>query len=181
MCPYTQLDQGSVKGYFSLNLESVRKDIKCMFGIMKKWWRILHSGLHYQDIRKCKKIFVACFCVHKFLIDIMEMNLQQCCHGGPININYGMWLDGHTPNNLKNSGRSWNRFSCRMSILSKHLRVFGNVGQLLISNMIHLVDAFKLIINNEYWVSWLTDWITNSKSGPPYHTAIWSHPIPGKW
>ncbi len=131
ICPYTQVDQGSVKGHFSLNLECVRKDVECTFGMMKKQWCILHR-LHYRNIRKCENIFVSCSCVNNFLIYIMETNIQQCHLGGSIDINDGMRLDRHTPNNPKNSGRSLEyRFSSRSRILSNHLHVFWQRGAII--------------------------------------------------
>ena len=130
ICPYSQAVQGSAEGYFSSNLESVRKDVECTFGIMKKRWRILHNGFHYRDISKCQKIFVTCCCLHNFLIDMMEGGKVHRCHRvGPLNANDGMWLAGPTPDNPVDSGRSLeHRFCSRRSILSKHLRVFKQRG-----------------------------------------------------
>ena len=130
ICPYSQAVQGSAEGYFSSNLESVRKDVECTFGIMKKRWRILHNGFHYRDISKCQKIFVTCCCLHNFLIDMMEGGKVQRCHrGGPIDANDGMWLAGPTPDNPVDTGRSLeHRFCSRRLILSKHLRVFKQRG-----------------------------------------------------
>jgi len=34
--PYANADSASLEGYFSTNLESVRKDVECTFGILKK-------------------------------------------------------------------------------------------------------------------------------------------------
>ena len=129
ICPYLQVLQGSSEGFFSSNLESVRKDVECMFGIMKTQWRILHNGFHYRDIRKCENFFVTCCCLHNFLIDMMERNLQRCHRGGPMDANDGMWLDGPTPDNPVNSGRLLeHRFSSMRSILAKHLQVFRQHG-----------------------------------------------------
>jgi hypothetical protein len=129
MCPYLQVIQWSPEGFFSSNLESVRKDVECTFGIMKKQWRILHNGFHYHNIRKCEKIFVTCCCLHNFLIDMMERNVQRCHRGGPMDANNGMWLEGPTPDNPVSSRRSLeHRFSSRRSILAKHLQVFRQRG-----------------------------------------------------
>jgi hypothetical protein len=114
--------QDSSEGYFSSNLESVRMVVECTFGIMKKQWCNLHNGFHYRDIRKYKKIFVTCCCLHNFLIDITESNLQRYKQGGPMDANDGMWLEGPTPDNPVNSGRLLeNRFSSRRLILAKNL------------------------------------------------------------
>ena len=39
--PYASADSGSIEGFFSTNLESIRKDVECTFGILKKRWRVL--------------------------------------------------------------------------------------------------------------------------------------------
>ena len=85
---------GILLGYFSSNLESVRKDVECTFGILKKRWRILNYGLHYRDIKKCEKIFVTCCCLHNFLVDIMEWKVKLVKRGGPIDQHDGLWLEG---------------------------------------------------------------------------------------
>ncbi len=45
ICPYKHEPVTSKKGYFSARVESVRKDVECVFGIVKKRWRILNYGL----------------------------------------------------------------------------------------------------------------------------------------
>ena len=51
ICPYVSVNKSTLEGFFSTNLESVRKDFECTFGILKKRWRILNNGLNYRDIR----------------------------------------------------------------------------------------------------------------------------------
>jgi hypothetical protein len=41
ICPYKHEPVSSKKGFFSTQIESVRKDVECVFGILKKRWRIL--------------------------------------------------------------------------------------------------------------------------------------------
>ena len=45
-------------GYFSANLESVRKDVECTFGILQKRWRILEYGFQYCSAERNEMIFV---------------------------------------------------------------------------------------------------------------------------
>ena len=40
ICPFKHEPASSRKGYFSAKIESVRKDVECVFGIMKKRWKI---------------------------------------------------------------------------------------------------------------------------------------------
>jgi len=42
ICPYSSATAALAEGYFSLNLESIRKDVECTIGIMKKRWKILN-------------------------------------------------------------------------------------------------------------------------------------------
>ena len=69
ICPYQYSREGTQQGYFSANLESVRKDVECTFGILKKRWRILEYGLHYRDHDRCEKIFVVCCILHNIMLD----------------------------------------------------------------------------------------------------------------
>ena len=133
--PYTHVDIASTEGYFSSNLESVRKDVECTFGILKKRWRILHYGLHYRDIKKCEKIFVTCCCLHNFLVDIIEWKVKRVNCGGPIDQHDGLWLEGHTPPNPESSGRTMEfRFNQRRNILAQHLHIFRQRGTVQDSN-----------------------------------------------
>ena len=53
ICPYLHADKSSMEGHFSSNLESVRKDVECVFGILKKRWKVLDHGfkfLFYGDL-----------------------------------------------------------------------------------------------------------------------------------
>jgi hypothetical protein len=93
------VDPGSAEGYFSSNLESIQKDIKCTFGILEKRWRILHNGIHFCNIKKCKKMYVACCCLHNFLVDIMETNVPQIGRGRPMDNDNRLWLEGPTQDN----------------------------------------------------------------------------------
>ncbi len=94
ICPFT-LDEPchTESGYFLSNLESVRKDVECTFGILKKRWRILNIGLAYRDIGDCEKILWACCCLHNFLLDVMERNDVRVGRGAPL-LGDGIWLDG---------------------------------------------------------------------------------------
>jgi hypothetical protein len=40
ICPFTKARHGTLEGYFSSNIEGVRKDVECTFRILKKRWRV---------------------------------------------------------------------------------------------------------------------------------------------
>ncbi len=54
--------------------------------------KILHE---FRDIKVCEKIFVACCCLHNFLLGQIETGLARVGQGRPIGDN-GVCLDGHT-------------------------------------------------------------------------------------
>jgi len=93
ICPYTHADKTSMEGYFSTNLESVRKDVECVFGIMKKRWKILDCGLKFRSMAVCEKIFFTCCCLHNEMLDMMESHTTRYrVLRGLANQTDGMWL-----------------------------------------------------------------------------------------
>lgn len=79
ICPYPHEHVASRKGHFSTNLESVRKDVECTFGILKKRWRILEFfGMHYRKMLKCEKIFRVCCILHNIMLpDVSENEFRN--------------------------------------------------------------------------------------------------------
>jgi len=53
ICPYSKANNATLEqGFFSTNLESVRKDVECTFGIFKKRWKVLNNGFKQHNIIK---------------------------------------------------------------------------------------------------------------------------------
>ena len=129
ICPYERAESSTFEGHFSTNLEGVRKDVECTFGILKKRWRILNNGLEYRDMKVCEKIFVACCCLHNFLLEEKEISAPKVGRGRPIG-NDGVFLDGHTERQglVSESGLSI-QFGKRRTLLANHLKVFRTLGQ----------------------------------------------------
>ena len=127
--PYANADSASLEGYFSTNLESIRKDVECTFGILKKRWRVLNDGFYYRDINICEKIFVTCCCLNNFLVNLMERSNIRVGRGVPIGDD-GIWLDGHTTNHSTDTSdlALSKQFAERRSLLAKHLHVFRQKG-----------------------------------------------------
>ncbi len=110
-----------------LNLESVRKDVECTFGILKKRWKILNDGLNNQDIQTCESIFNACCCLNNFMLDQMERSCVRVGRGAPMG-NDGIWLDGETVLTEVTDKTLSMQFAKRRSLLAKHLRVLRKNG-----------------------------------------------------
>ena len=125
MCPYVNATAASAEGYYSTNLESLRKDVECTFGIMKKRSKILNNGLLYRDIKVCEKIFVTCSCLHTMLVKDMNMNHSdtRVGRGAPLGKD-GIYLDGHTiaPNVDKSDLHLAREFGRQRNALASHLR-----------------------------------------------------------
>lgn len=67
ICPFKHFNSTSPEGQWSDNLESVRKDVECCFGILKKRWRIIDYGLKFRSMELCEKVFVSC-CIQAFIL-----------------------------------------------------------------------------------------------------------------
>ena len=65
ICLFLHVPKTTLEGYyFSSNLESVRKDVECVFRILKKRWKILDYGFRFRDMGMCSNVFVTCRCLH---------------------------------------------------------------------------------------------------------------------
>ncbi len=77
ICPFKGESIASRNGFFSTNLESVRKDVECPFGILKKRWRILEYGIHYRKIEILEEVFLTCCVLHNMMADDAESRDNQ--------------------------------------------------------------------------------------------------------
>ena len=74
ICPYKGASVASQQGYYSANLESVRKDVECVFVILKKRWKILEYGIRFRSMKvaETEKIFVVSCMLHNMMLSEME-------------------------------------------------------------------------------------------------------------
>ena len=54
---------------WSKKLESIRKDVECAFGVMKKRFKVLKIPLLFRDVSFMENIFMTCCCLHNMLLD----------------------------------------------------------------------------------------------------------------
>ena len=98
ICPFMRSEtNGSLQTCFSGNLESVRKDVECVFGILKARWGSLDHGPRHRNILTCKRIFIACCVLHNMMLDEMvheepSQRVGRGCHMPKDSL----WLDGPT-------------------------------------------------------------------------------------
>jgi len=57
-------------------LESMRKDVECTFGILKGRWRILKSGIRLQGVDAVNNIWLICYALHNWLLEIDGLNAE---------------------------------------------------------------------------------------------------------
>lgn len=57
---------------FSFHLASVRKDIECVFGILRVRWRILRSPMLYHKRAMVDNAFIAACILHNMLVDLKD-------------------------------------------------------------------------------------------------------------
>ena len=86
ICLYNHTVVSSQKGYFSSKIESIQKDVDCVFRILKKMWKILNYGTSFQDINVVEKVFVFCCMLHNNVLSEMESRESDICvwHGGAL-------------------------------------------------------------------------------------------------
>ena len=120
--PHADFDSTLPEVFFSTNLESVRKDVECTFGILKKRWRVLNNGILFRDIAVCDKVFTTCCCLHNFLLNLMERHNTWVGRGGPLE-NDGIWLSGNTAtdHDVETNAILSNKFVRRRAVLAMHL------------------------------------------------------------
>ena len=98
ICPFMRSEtNGPFQTCYSGNLESVRKDVECVFGILKGRFTSLDNGLKHRDIHVCERIFVACCVLHNMMLDEMvreepPARVGRGCHMPTDSV----WLDGPT-------------------------------------------------------------------------------------
>ena len=61
---------------FSEWLESVCKDIECIFGILKKSSALLSYGMRTHDISKCDKLWTTCCAIRTILLQIDGLHMN---------------------------------------------------------------------------------------------------------
>ncbi len=123
--PVLESKQCHTRRFLFTNLESVRKDVECTFGILKKRWKVLNSGFKYHKIVKCKQIFITCCVLHNFLLDMMVRNHVRAGRGYLIG-NDRLGMSGHTVNvDINATNRLLSiQFGMRRKLLANHLCVF---------------------------------------------------------
>lgn len=67
--PYKHQAETSIVGKWSKHVESMRKDIECVFGILKKRFLILKYPVRVIEPKKIEDIFVTCCVLHNLLHD----------------------------------------------------------------------------------------------------------------
>ena len=134
ICPFTRMDKSTPEGFFSTNIESVRKDVECTFGILKKRWRIFNNGFYYRDIVTCEKIFVTCCCLNNYLLDLMETTNVRVGRGWSLESN-SIWFSGPNNDTLEETDQESDRllstqFLQQRNLLVKHLYLFRQKGKI---------------------------------------------------
>ena len=151
MCPFMRSEtNGPFETCYSANLESVRKDVECVFGILKGRFGYLDSGFKHRRIVVCEMVFVACCVLHNMMLDEMkrEPPPERLGRGCQMPDDGGFWLAGPTEltdEELNPTRRidKWrrNEFHRRRNLLAKHIwwwNVKCKNGEIRCTNNIYL-------------------------------------------
>ena len=98
VCPYQSAHVASLEGYFSSNLESIRKDVECVFGILKKRWKMIEYGIRFRSIRTVEQVFIVCCILHNMMLSEMDTHDSsvRVGRGAPLDWD-AIWLQGVLP------------------------------------------------------------------------------------
>lgn len=55
---------------WSGQIEAMRKDVECAFGILKGRWRVLKAGVRIHGVNEADKIFKTCVALHNWLLEV---------------------------------------------------------------------------------------------------------------
>ena len=69
MPPYKHQLKGSDTEKWSSNVESLRKDVECTFGILKKRFSVLKNKSRFHNMEDLSYIFKACCILHNMIHD----------------------------------------------------------------------------------------------------------------
>ena len=91
--PYKHEPASSWKGLFSTKIESIRKDVECVFRIIKKRWKILDYGIRFSNMQVVEKVFTVCCMLHNNMLSEMESRESdvRVGRGTPLE-GGGIWL-----------------------------------------------------------------------------------------
>ncbi len=86
---------GCLEDYFSSKVESLRKDVECVFGILKMHWASLDKGFKYLEVQTCGQIFMTCAVLHNMMLSKMvREGKPPCLQCGVHLASAGMWFEG---------------------------------------------------------------------------------------
>jgi hypothetical protein len=132
ICPYMRSESRGTRleDLFSTNIESVRKDVECVFGILKSRWGCLDRGFKHRKMKVCGDIFRTCAVLHNMMLsEMVRDDTASRLHRGQHLANDGMWLEGPTEMSESVPGNEDTRklkqeFDRRRTLLAHHLKVW---------------------------------------------------------
>ena len=130
ICPFMRSEGNTpLESCFSVNVESVRKDVECCFGILKARWKSLDFGFKHRRVQICQHIFVACCVLHNMMLDEMQREEPPPRVGRGCRMpNDGIWLEGPTEILASNGSNRLTilklQFHRRRNLLAHHLWVW---------------------------------------------------------
>jgi hypothetical protein len=119
-----------LEDYFSTRIESVRKDVECVFGILKARWACLDNGFKYREMKICGDIFLTCAVLHNMMLtEMVREGRPPRIERGRHLARDGMWLEGPSEEMLPVPGNARanmlkEAFDERRMQLSHHLKVW---------------------------------------------------------
>jgi hypothetical protein len=77
ICPFKDQPDGSSETTWSGLIESLRKDVECLFGILKKRFMVLKHAVRYHNLETISDVFRTCCILHNMLLEHDEYDDWQ--------------------------------------------------------------------------------------------------------
>jgi hypothetical protein len=130
ICPFMSAQMNSrLEDYFLSMLESLWKDVECVFGILKGRWASLDKGFKYRDVKTCGQIFLTCAVLHNMMLsEMVREGKPPCLQRGVHLASNGIWLEGPSESlpvlGTDNATKLKEAFDQRRMQLCHHLRIW---------------------------------------------------------
>ncbi len=120
-----------LEDYFSTLVESLRKDVECVFGILKGRWASLDKGFKYREMKTCCEIFLTCAVLHNMMLsEMVRAGMHPHLQHGVHLASDGIWLEGPSemlpppPAANVNANKLKEAFDERRTLLCHHVHIW---------------------------------------------------------
>jgi hypothetical protein len=118
---------GRLEDYVLSKVESLQKDVECMFGILK-------GRFKYRDVKTCGQIYLTCAVLHNMMLsEMVREGKPPCLQRGVHLASNGIWIEGPSDSLpvpvTDDASRLREAFHQRQMQLCHHLRIWCDMNR----------------------------------------------------